>query len=168
MVKSYLCAGSNLGNRLENIERAIQLIRKIEDVSLLRCSAIRETYPEGEGVEFQPLFLNCVIETSTNINPTILLIKLQEIENKLGRHRKERWGPRTLDLDILLYGNYIISSSSPDLKIPHPYMAERMFVLEPLAELVPDLIHPTLKKKIIDIKRILILRRNLECVLSGQ
>jgi 2-amino-4-hydroxy-6-hydroxymethyldihydropteridine diphosphokinase len=133
----YLGLGSNLGNRRRNLESAVERLASPE-VRVLRQSSIYETEPRE--LEDQPWFLNQVIEVETTLFPRQLLRRLQKIEVDLGRRRTVPKGPRVIDLDILLYAG--AKSTAPDLKIPHPRIAERRFVLEPLAELAPDLRHP--------------------------
>lgn len=140
----YLGLGSNVGDREEYIEQAVFLIGKLKGSEILRRSANYET--EAEGNADQPAFINCVVEIKTTIPPHKLLEETQNIENALGREREIEWGPRTIDIDILLYGNQIISEDK--LQIPHALMHERLFVLQPLKELVPRLMHPVLEKTI--------------------
>ena len=132
----YLSLGSNLGDRESNLRAALD--RLPPDVRVLRVSALYETAP----VEFtaQPWFLNQVIEAETALTPTQLLAWTAGIEHDLGRTRDIPKGPRTLDIDILLYENDVVHT--PTLEIPHPRIAERRFVLAPLADLDPDLRHP--------------------------
>lgn len=130
--------GSNLGDRDVNLGRALDLVRELAGVSLLRVSTARETDPVGGPL--QGKYLNAVAELETVIAPRELLARLHEIEAALGRVRTVQDGPRPIDLDILLYGDRIISE--PGLEIPHPRMLEREFVLEPLAELAPERRHP--------------------------
>ncbi|OGC10835.1 2-amino-4-hydroxy-6-hydroxymethyldihydropteridine diphosphokinase [candidate division WOR-1 bacterium RIFOXYC2_FULL_37_10] len=143
----YLGLGSNVGDKEEYIEQAVFLIGKIKGVDILRRSSNYETEPEG-GVD-QPFFINAVIEIKTAFSPHKLLEELQTIENALGREREVEWGPRTIDIDILLYGNNVISDDT--LQIPHQLMHERLFVLQPLKELSPRLVHPILEKTIISL-----------------
>jgi 2-amino-4-hydroxy-6-hydroxymethyldihydropteridine diphosphokinase len=122
--------GANLGDREGSIRRAVELL------CVARLSTIRETEPWG--YEEQPRFLNAVAELETTLSPPALLDRLLEIERELGRMRDgPRWGPRTIDLDLLLFGSE--SVDEPGLTVPHPRLHERLFVLEPLAELDPDL-----------------------------
>jgi 2-amino-4-hydroxy-6-hydroxymethyldihydropteridine diphosphokinase len=135
----YLSLGSNLGDRAENLERAIEALSAI-GVRVLRRSSIYETEP----VDFlaQPWFLNCVVEAETSLMPRQLFIELQAIERKLGSQKLVRRGPRIIDVDVLFYGSEVIHAAG--MEIPHPRWAERRFVLVPLAEIVPELRHPVL------------------------
>ena len=108
------------------------------DLRIVRASSIYETAPRD--IEDQPWFLNQVIECETDLFPRQLLARLQKIEHAMGRKRRIAKGPREIDLDILLFGNAVVKA--PELEVPHPRLAERRFVLEPLAELVPDKRHP--------------------------
>lgn len=137
----YLSLGSNLGDREANLQAAADCINA-SGIRVIRCSSTYETRPMY--LRDQPLFLNLVLEVETDILPRLLLRKLQEIERKLGRKRAPRNGPRLIDIDIILYGAFVIDA--PELCVPHPRMHERRFVLEPLAELVPDLRHPVSRK----------------------
>ena len=130
----YIALGSNLGDRGENLRVARE---KIESPTLRirRCSSIWETEPRE--MPDQPWFLNQVIEAETTLFPRQLLARLLTIEREMGRRRLTPRGPRLIDLDILLFGNTVVHA--PELEIPHPRMQERRFVLEPLAELAPDL-----------------------------
>jgi 2-amino-4-hydroxy-6-hydroxymethyldihydropteridine diphosphokinase len=124
----YVGLGSNLGDREALIRRAARAIGAV------RLSTIRETEPWG--LEEQPPYLNAVAELETALPPRELLHRLLDVERQLGRERVgPRWGPRTIDLDLLLYGEQVIDE--PGLRVPHPYLLERRFVLEPLAELIP-------------------------------
>lgn len=137
-LRVYLGIGSNLGDRKKNISSAFEALDKEKNISPVRISAIYETEPEY--VKNQPKFLNCAAEISTLLLPAGLLKLLKEIEKKLGRTKGELWGPRVIDLDILLYGSLIVDQ--PGLRIPHPRFEERIFVLLPMAEIAPDLRHP--------------------------
>jgi 2-amino-4-hydroxy-6-hydroxymethyldihydropteridine diphosphokinase len=130
--------GSNLGEREENVRRALALVER--DLGALRSSALYETDPVG--VTDQPKFVNAVAELRTETPPRELLECLLTIERELGRDRssERRWGPRVIDLDVLLYGDEVIDE--PGLTVPHPRLAERRFALEPLHELAPDLVLP--------------------------
>ena len=133
MTTAYVGLGSNLGDREAMLGRALQLLAEGLDVRAV--SSFRETEPEG--VVDQPRFLNAAVRAETDLTARELLETLLAIERELGRERRERWGPRTIDLDLLLYGEESIDE--PGLVVPHPRLHERRFVLEPLAELNPAL-----------------------------
>jgi 2-amino-4-hydroxy-6-hydroxymethyldihydropteridine diphosphokinase len=139
----YLSLGSNLGDRERNLEQAIDLLAEA-GLRILRRSHIYETEPQD--VRDQPWFLNLVVEAETDLFPKQLLARLQQIERQLGRKRSTPKGPRTIDIDILLYGDSVIETD--ELVVPHPRLPERRFVLEPLAELAPDLRHPVTRRSI--------------------
>ena len=143
---AYIALGSNLGDREKNLELAQTEIAKFG--SIKKASSAYETAPVG--YKEQGNFLNMAIEISTELTPAELIIRLQEIEHKLGRTREIENGPRTIDLDILFYNDEIINQ--PHLKIPHPRLQTRAFVLDPLSEIAPTLIHPELKKDIKTLK----------------
>ncbi|HYL35340.1 MAG TPA: 2-amino-4-hydroxy-6-hydroxymethyldihydropteridine diphosphokinase [Bryobacteraceae bacterium] len=134
---AYLSLGSNLGVREDRLRQAMGRLEAAE-VHILRRSPVFETEPQD--VCDQPWFLNIVIEAETELFPLQLLARIQKIERDLGRQRLKAGGPRSIDIDILLYGNFIIHTSQ--LEVPHPRMSQRRFVLEPLAELAADLRHP--------------------------
>lgn len=138
----YLAFGSNVGDRLSHIFRAIDLLSLHGRVR--RISKVYLSEPWGN--RDQPEFLNGVLEFETHLEPISLLITLKEVEQKAGRKPRERWGPREVDLDILLYEDHIIMLSF--LKIPHLYLLERDFFLFPLLELSPELTHPLYKKRL--------------------
>ena len=142
MTFAYIGIGSNLGIRENNIHAAIDLLGK--NVNIIQISSFIETTPMYY-LE-QGSFLNGAIKIETNLNPEELLKALQCIEKTMGREKLIDKGPRIIDLDILLYGNKIIKTK--DLTIPHPLIRERFFVLKPLAEIAPNLVHPVLKKNI--------------------
>jgi len=127
-----------MGSKRENLAQAVELISNIPGVKLKNRSSLYETEPWGK--TDQDKFLNQVIEIETSLPPRELLKELQDIEINMGRQRKEKWGPRIIDLDILLYGNEVLDD--PQLAIPHPRMRERLFVLVPLAEIGADLRFP--------------------------
>jgi 2-amino-4-hydroxy-6-hydroxymethyldihydropteridine diphosphokinase len=137
----YLSLGANLGDRLANLRLALtrlQTLARLEEVS-----SLYETQPQG--VSDQPLFLNAVCRVSTGLEPQALLRFLKNVERETGRQPGgERWGPRPIDLDILLYDDRVLDA--PELTVPHPRLAERAFVLVPLCELAPELRHPLLGK----------------------
>jgi 2-amino-4-hydroxy-6-hydroxymethyldihydropteridine diphosphokinase len=138
----HLSLGSNVGDRAANLNTAIDHLRALGEV--VAVSSFYETEP----VEFtaQPWFLNCAVALSTDKTPKEMLAGILEIEQKLGRRRAQKKGPRIIDIDILLFGNSILDD--PGLTIPHPAMHERRFVLEPLAEIAPDARHPVLMQTI--------------------
>ena len=141
-VTAYLGLGSNLGDREENLRKALSLLGDVGEIIAL--SSVYETEPWGYAE--QPSFLNMVCGFRTSLSPPELLALAQEVERKLGRVRTIRYGPRTMDVDILLYGDLVLDT--PDLQIPHPRIPERAFVLAPLAEIAPDVEHLTLKRPI--------------------
>jgi 2-amino-4-hydroxy-6-hydroxymethyldihydropteridine diphosphokinase len=143
----YLALGSNLGDRGDNLERAIRALDQRPATEVVRQSSIYETAPML--LEAQPWFLNQVVEVKTSLFPRQLLHLCQQIERALGRKRTVANGPRTIDIDILLYGRTVMASD--ELNIPHPRIAERRFVLEPLAELAPGLRHPVVKRTIAEL-----------------
>lgn len=134
----YIALGSNVGCKRDNMAQAVQLIADLPATQVVKSSSLYETAPWGK--TDQDEFLNQVIEIETALQPEELLHELQNIEIKMGRQRKEKWGPRLIDLDILLYGNEVIDD--PQLTIPHPYLRERLFVLVPLAEIGAELQFP--------------------------
>jgi 2-amino-4-hydroxy-6-hydroxymethyldihydropteridine diphosphokinase len=129
----YIALGSNLGDRAEHLRQAREQIAA-PDLQVLRASSIYETAPRD--VQSQPWFLNQVIECETDLFPRQLLSRLQKIERAMGRKRTVAKGPREIDLDILLFGDAVVKA--PELEVPHPRLEQRRFVLEPLAELVPE------------------------------
>lgn len=134
MVYCYLGIGSNLGDRKKFIRSALSKIKKLKGTKIIKTSRVIETKPLG-GPRRQGKFLNAVLKIQTNISPYTLLKGLKTIETKLGRPKRHmRFGARTIDLDILLYGNKIINSK--DLKIPHPKIFDRDFVIKPLLEII--------------------------------
>ncbi|MGD7046484.1 2-amino-4-hydroxy-6-hydroxymethyldihydropteridine diphosphokinase [Jeotgalibacillus proteolyticus] len=141
---AYLSLGSNQGEPFVNLKEAISQLQRTEGVQVTRVSSIYETDPVG--VTEQNAFLNLAAEIETGKKPEELLDLCQRIEDKLGRKRLVRWGPRTIDLDILLFNADMIQSDR--LTIPHPRMHERSFVLIPLLEISPDVVYPGLKKSL--------------------
>jgi 2-amino-4-hydroxy-6-hydroxymethyldihydropteridine diphosphokinase len=137
MVTSYIGLGSNLGDREETLRAAVGALAAVPGVVALRVSTFRETAPWGAAGGGQPPYVNGVAEIRTSLPAEDLLGALRRIEARFGRVRPYPGAPRTLDLDLLLYGDRVIRT--PDLVVPHPRLAERRFVLEPLAELAPDL-----------------------------
>jgi 2-amino-4-hydroxy-6-hydroxymethyldihydropteridine diphosphokinase len=145
----YLSLGSNVGARAVNLEMAIA---RLEELG--RVKAVSSFY-ETEPVEFtaQPMFLNCVVALETERVPKQFMREVLEIEREMGRRRTQDKGPRTIDIDILLFGNATIDT--PELTVPHPAMHERRFVLEPLVEIAPDVKHPLLRKTAKDLRNAL-------------
>jgi len=143
MARAYIGLGSNLGDREGRLGAALQALRDA-GVVVLRTSRFVETLPVGK--TDQPNFLNAAAALGTDLSARDLLDLLLRIERSLGRVRAERWGPRTLDLDLLLYDDEVIRE--PGLEVPHPRMHERRFVLEPLAEIAPDARQPALGKTV--------------------
>ena len=132
---AFVGIGSNLGDREDNLRRAVELLSVEDGVDVTAVSEIRETEPVGP-VE-QGAFLNGAVRIETDLGPRELLERLLAVEQRLGRVREERWGPRTIDLDLLLYGDEAVDE--PGLTVPHPRLHERRFALEPLADLAPSL-----------------------------
>ncbi len=141
----YLALGSNMGDREKYILAAINSITANRKIELLRQTDIIETVALGNKKN-QNDFLNAIIEIDTELNPIELLQVCLDVEEILGRVRKEKWGDRTIDIDILLYDNYIVDM--PILTIPHPEMHKRKFILQLLGSLAPNLVHPIINKKI--------------------
>jgi 2-amino-4-hydroxy-6-hydroxymethyldihydropteridine diphosphokinase len=144
MAVVYLSLGSNLGDRVANLRRALHLLAG--DVEIDGVSSVWETEPWG--LKDQPWFLNIVCRGDTNLSPHQLLTLIKEIERQLGRQPTIRYGPRTIDIDILLYDRRVIRD--PELQIPHPRLAARAFVLYPLREIAPAVIHPVTGKSATD------------------
>jgi 2-amino-4-hydroxy-6-hydroxymethyldihydropteridine diphosphokinase len=137
--RAYLGLGSNLGDREGTLEAAASLIEALPEVHITAASGIYET--DAVGGPEQPDYLNQVLEIETNLPPLRLLLELQIIERLLGRERAVRWGPRTIDVDILWYHGF--SAADKELQLPHPRMEDRRFVLDPLAEIAPELVLPS-------------------------
>ena len=135
MTFAYVGIGANLGPREETLRRAVDLLARADGVEVVGVSELRETDPVG--VVDQPPFLNGAVSVETTLSPRALLDLLLEVERSLGRVRGERWGPRVVDLDLLVYGIEVLDE--PGLHVPHPRLHERRFALEPLAEMNPEL-----------------------------
>jgi len=138
-MRAYVGVGANLGDRRATLERAVELLRSVPGLEVLDVSPLRETDPVG--FEDQPQFLNGAVAVATALSARELLDVLLEIERNLGRTREgPRFGPRTIDLDLLVYGD--VELDEPGLTLPHPRLHERRFALEPLADLAPGLVVP--------------------------
>ncbi len=137
-VVAYIGLGTNLGDRRVALEMALREMQQPPIMSVERVSSVYETAPVG--VTAQPDFLNAVAQVQTTLSPRALLDALLNLENKMGRVRTLRWGPRVIDLDLLIYGGAHIAE--PELEVPHPRLRERAFVLGPLAEIAPNLALP--------------------------
>ncbi|SFJ36154.1 2-amino-4-hydroxy-6-hydroxymethyldihydropteridine diphosphokinase [Thermoflavimicrobium dichotomicum] len=138
MITAYLGLGTNLGDRVASLEQAIGMLKQTPGISVQRISSVYETSPVGY-LE-QPPFYNLAMEILTTLPPRDLLGRILEVERKLHRVRTVRWGPRTIDIDILLYGDQIVNEEG--LQIPHPRMTERAFVLVPLYEIAGNILIP--------------------------
>lgn len=143
MVIAYLGIGSNLGDKKKNLNRAIRHLKQLPRLYLHRISRFYRTRPMY--VVHQPYFLNAAVKVETSIDPEDLLVAIKTIEKKIGRRSRTRYGPRIIDIDLLLYGKKCMHTSW--LQIPHKRMHERPFVLKPLNEIAPRAIHPVFKKR---------------------
>jgi 2-amino-4-hydroxy-6-hydroxymethyldihydropteridine diphosphokinase len=154
MTRVYLSLGSNVGDRLALLRAAVRRLGELEGVRVVEASPLYESEPwesePGQTPSERAWYLNCVVAVETGLEPRPLLERVRAIEDALGRRRPagltpeaQRFEPRTMDIDILFYGDHVVSVPD-DLHIPHLLLAERAFVLRPLADLVPDLPHPTL------------------------
>jgi 2-amino-4-hydroxy-6-hydroxymethyldihydropteridine diphosphokinase len=144
-VIAFIALGANLGDREHNIGAALAKLGETEGMSVERVSALIENSAVGMGPD-APSFLNAAAQIKTTLGSHALLHRLLEIESELGRQRRQKWEPRTIDIDLLLFGDQIVSSQ--ELVIPHPLLHERRFVLEPLAQIAPDAVHPVLQMTI--------------------
>ena len=135
----FIGVGSNLGNRRGYYQKALDLMANLPQTAIVRCSSLYETEPIGEAKNW---YINGVVELETALSPQHLLSRLQKIESALGRTRAKKWASRTIDLDILLFDKQVVNEER--LKIPHPEMYRRRFVLLPLSELAPRFVHPLL------------------------
>jgi len=145
MAEVFLSLGTNLGDRLQNLHKALKCIAP--EVKILQCSSIYETLPWG--YTEQPLFLNLVLRSQTDREPQALLEFLKACEQALGRQPGFRYGPRLIDLDILAFEDRVLET--PVLTLPHPRLHERAFVLVPLCEIAPDWVHPRLQKRAVEL-----------------
>ena len=151
---AYLALGSNLGDKEANLRRALELVQQ-RGVEVVKTSSFICTEPYG--VTDQPQFVNGVCEVRTSLEPLELLQTLLEIEQEMGRVRLRHWGERNIDLDLLLYEDVVMDT--PELILPHPDMQNRDFVLLPLAEIAPELVHPILQKSIEELSNLYISKR---------
>lgn len=138
----YFGIGSNLGDREDLVARAVHELATVGN--LIACSSLYETQPWG--LTAQPPFINCCCLCWSSLAPLSVLRAIQKIEHDLGRRPSVRWGPRCIDVDLLLYGNTVIAA--PELSVPHPRLTERAFVLVPLAEIAPDVIVPLQRRSV--------------------
>jgi 2-amino-4-hydroxy-6-hydroxymethyldihydropteridine diphosphokinase len=145
---AYIALGSNLGDRKAILDGAIAALRESPGVAGLAVSSLHETDPVG-GPAGQGRYLNAAAAVETTLDPLQLLTLLHSIEARFGRVRSARWGERTLDLDLLLFGDQIIAT--PELSVPHPSLTARRFVLEPLCEIAPNAVDPRTERKIADL-----------------
>lgn len=141
-MKAYLCLGANLGDPQQQVRKALECIAATQGIEILHKSTLALTEPYG--VSGQPWFWNQVLEVETTLDPSLLLEKLLTIERELGRVRGEKWAPRLIDIDILLYEDQVLETDT--LTVPHPDLHNRLFALRLLCELIPDALHPKLHK----------------------
>ena len=147
--EAYISIGSNMGNKKENLEKAISELTQVKDTFVTKKSEIIETEPFG--YKEQDDFLNACVGIKTLLPARELLKELLAIEKRMGRERKIKWGPRIIDLDIIFYGKEVIEED--DLIVPHPYMEYREFVLKPLEEIIPNFVHPLLMKRVSTLRK---------------
>ena len=141
MIDAFIGLGANLGDRMESLRAAVEELAREPGFLLRQTSSVYETEPVGPP---QPRYLNAVVRIGTLLSPRVTLRRLLEIEELLGRVRRERWGSREIDLDLLLYGDRIVAEGA--LRVPHPRLHERAFALVPLAEIAPDAHHPQMAR----------------------
>ncbi|EUJ47109.1 2-amino-4-hydroxy-6-hydroxymethyldihydropteridine diphosphokinase [Paenilisteria rocourtiae] len=145
MNKAYLSIGTNIGNRKENLENALKALQAESEITINRVSSVYETDPVG--FEDQDAFLNIAVSIQTSLDPEALLQKGLDIESALGRIRLIRWGPRLIDIDLLLYEG--VTQRSETLELPHPRMEERAFVMIPLQEIEPDVTASLMREEVL-------------------
>jgi 2-amino-4-hydroxy-6-hydroxymethyldihydropteridine diphosphokinase len=143
LIECYIGLGGNLGDRSQSLAEAAGRLARDPAVVLGRVSRVYETEPLGPP---QPRYLNAVVQVETLLSPRALLRRLLAIEEQMGRMRREKWGPRAIDLDLLLFGDRVLRAEG--LCLPHPHLHERAFVLVPLAELAPQAVHPVLRRTV--------------------
>jgi len=146
-MKAVLSLGSNLGNKSDNLKQAIEYLKEIKDIKIEKISSFYNTAAWGK--TNQDDFLNCGMILETDLKPLELLDSMLETETRMGRVRTEKWGPRNIDIDLIFYDNLVYETER--LKVPHPYMQERDFVLICLNEICPDFVHPVLKKSVAEL-----------------
>lgn len=142
---AFLALGANLGDRQRHLREAREALALTDGIRLLAASSLYETEPVG-GPPGQPRYLNAVVQMATELSCRQLMLLCQDVETRFGRCRQEVWGPRTLDIDLLFFGQQVFDE--PDLIVPHPRLHKRCFVLAPLADLAPDYCHPVLGRSI--------------------
>ena len=147
-VTAYIALGANLGDRAASLHRALELLKQSPGIEVILQSSFIEN-PAVGGPANSPAFLNGAAEIRTTLSARALLDRLLDVEKQLGRVRSQKWSPRTIDLDLLLYGSQIINE--PGLTVPHPLMHQRRFVLEPLSEIAPNVVHPVFNRTITDL-----------------
>ena len=147
MPRAYLGLGSNVGDKHKNLDEARRQLEGSQGISVLKVSSYRLSEPVGGPP--QDNFLNAAMEIETTLAPEELLKRCLEVESAMGRRREVHWGPRVMDIDVLIYNRLVFDS--PTLKVPHPLMHLRRFVLEPLSELAPALLHPAKNKTMLQL-----------------
>jgi len=149
---AYIGLGSNLGERRQSMDAAVEKMNQLPGVRVTKLSSFYETEPVGGPP--QPTYLNAVVEIECSLSASELLSHLQRIENEMGREREGKDFPRTIDLDILFFGDDVIDE--PNLKVPHPRLHERLFMLDPLNEIAPEVLHPVLGETVAALRRALL------------